>query len=85
MTGMDRYRAEELPLYPEDIALCQRVFDAVRRECGFEREPETCEILARHVIDHYRRGVKDEVQLGRLAKSMMNHRRSDRQETNPKA
>jgi hypothetical protein len=84
MTRMDRDRAEELPLYPEDITICQRVFDVVRRECGVEHEPEMCDILARHVIDHYRRGVKDEARLGRLAKSIMTSR-TDRQKTDPKA
>lgn len=71
---MDRYRAEELPLYPADITVCQRVFDAVSRQCGVGHEPETRNMLARHVIDHYRRGVKDEAQLAQLAKSMMDRR-----------
>jgi hypothetical protein len=68
---MDRIRLDDRPLYPEDLAICQRVFDALRQECRTERDPEMSDLLAWHVINYYRRGVKDEVQLGHFARSTM--------------
>jgi hypothetical protein len=68
---MDRVRPDDLPLYPEDLATCQRVYDALRQECGIEHDPAMCDLLAWQVITYYRRGVKDEAQLRQLAKSTM--------------
>lgn len=68
---MDRVRPDDLPLYPEDLATCQRVYDALRQECGIEHDPAMCDRLAWHAITYYRRGVKDEAQLRQLAKSAM--------------
>jgi hypothetical protein len=66
---MDRVSPDDRPLYPEDLAACQRVFDALRQESGIEYDPAKCDLLAWHVITYYRRGVKDEAQLGHLARS----------------
>ncbi|MGO4566301.1 hypothetical protein AB4Z52_14745 [Rhizobium sp. 2YAF20] len=68
---MDRVFPDDLPLYPEDLAICQRVYDALRQECGIEHDPAMCDLLAWHAITYYRRGVKDEAQLRHLAKSTM--------------
>lgn len=68
---MDRIRQEDLPLYPEDLAICQRVFDALRQDCGIAHDQAMCDLLAWHVISCYRCGVRDEVQLGHLARSMI--------------
>jgi hypothetical protein len=83
---MDRVFPDDLPLYPEDLAICQRVYDALRQECGIEHDPAMCDLLAWQVITYYRRGVKDEAQLGHLAKLMLGEgRRTDRRWRDPKA
>ena len=69
--AVDHVSSDELPLYPEDLAVCQRVFDALRQECGIEGDLEMCDLLAWHIITYYKIGLKSEAQLGHLARSTM--------------
>lgn len=75
MTGVDAVRPEDVPFHPEDLALCQRVFDGLRRELEIEHDRTGSELLASYVLSYYRRGAKNEAQLSLLAKSkMVEHR-----------
>lgn len=61
----------DLPLFSEDLAICQRVFDRLREELGIKVGTEKNDILAAHIIHLYKSGVKTEIKLLILAKTAM--------------
>ena len=60
---MDHIRPDDLPLHSDDLAICQRVLDAVCRENGIERGSPGSDFLAWRVIGYYRRGLYNEGKL----------------------
>lgn len=51
------------PLYPSDLAVCQRVFDHVRANAGFSKTSEEAERIAAVTMELYRHGVQDAADL----------------------
>lgn len=53
----------DLPLFSEDLQLCQKVFDRVRLETGIEVGTGRDSMLAANIIHFYKQGIKDPEQL----------------------
>jgi hypothetical protein len=55
-----------MPLFSEDLALCQRVFDQIRDETEIKGTQRN-DLLAANIIRFYKQGIKNEGQLLILA------------------
>jgi hypothetical protein len=60
---------DDLPLFSEDLAICQHVFDVVRTELKIEPGTDRNDLLASNIIHFYKRGIKNEAQLLILART----------------
>ncbi len=56
-------RGRDLPMTSEDLAICQRVLDAVKAEFQLDRDDEETARIAAVVIELYRQGVHNFDQL----------------------
>ena len=50
-------------LSPDDLALCQRVFDQICAEAHWERSGIDSEILASRILANFQQGVTEELML----------------------
>ena len=57
------------PLTSEDLDTCQRAFEVVIKNLNVDRDAEEGQRAAAIVIELYRQGLRDEVQLAELASS----------------
>ncbi len=59
----------DLPLFSEDLDLCQRVFNTIRTELDMPKKSPESDLLASHIINFYKRGVRDETHLLLMART----------------
>jgi hypothetical protein len=59
----------DLPLFSEDLDLCQQIFDIVRAEAGIEPGSPKSDLLASHIIHFYKQGIRNAAQLLAMART----------------
>ncbi len=59
----------DIPLFSEDLDWCQHVFDAVRKELGISAGSPQSDLLASHIINFYKQGIRDESHLMVMART----------------
>jgi hypothetical protein len=61
------------PLTSEDLEVCQKAFEAVLTKLNVEKDCEEAQRAAAIVIELYRQGIHDEIQLANLASVARGH------------
>ena len=59
---------ESLPLDPEDLSICQSIFDKVCADLSVQKNSAAAKKIAVYVSELYRQGLRNPDQLHQLAK-----------------
>ncbi len=59
----------DLPLFSQDLDICQQIFELVRAETGIEPGSAKSDLLASHIIHAYKQGIRDTAQLLIMART----------------
>ena len=62
------YSIRDEPLSSTDLSVCYRVLSGLRDEYEIDHASDQYELLAATVIEHYRRGVRDEQSLRNMVR-----------------